>query len=184
MTYDACGVRGIFRGARGRRPWGGVSPSIFSGAIRRMDPSACGERGARWYGAVRCCVVREKKKNHAKSVQEVTEQGGERTHIHGSVDESPSGERTRSLERPGANTPRPCPRMEMHHGSLCVSLRSRAHVSATSCCSKGRGRGTHQNLTRSPNRSKQSCGRESEKGESRMRLDLGSDKRRSAPWRS
>ena len=44
-------------------------------------------------------------------------------YIHGSVEESPSGERVRSLDRPGANTPRPWPRMEIHQGSLCVNLR-------------------------------------------------------------
>ena len=47
----------------------------------------------------------------------------ERTYIHGSVEESPSGERTRSLDLPGANTPRPWPRTETHQGSLCVNLR-------------------------------------------------------------
>ena len=53
------------------------------------------------------------------------EKKGGAAYIHGSVEESPSGERTRSLDRPGANTPRPWPRMEMHHGSLCVNLRAR-----------------------------------------------------------
>ena len=43
-------------------------------------------------------------------------------YIHGSVEESPSGQHERSLERPGANTPRPYPRIEIHHGSLNVSL--------------------------------------------------------------
>lgn len=33
--------------------------------------------------------------------------GGGCTYIHGSVDESPSGDLVRSLERPGAKTPRP-----------------------------------------------------------------------------
>lgn len=44
------------------------------------------------------------------------------TYIHGSVEESPSVERERSLERPGANTPRPYPRIDIHQGSLNVSL--------------------------------------------------------------
>ena len=47
-------------------------------------------------------------------------------YIHGSVEESPSGERTRSLDLPGANTPRPWPRTETHQGSLCVNLESAA----------------------------------------------------------
>jgi hypothetical protein len=44
------------------------------------------------------------------------------TYIHGSVDESPSGDLIRSLERPGAKTPRPYPRTETHHGSFTVNL--------------------------------------------------------------
>jgi len=48
--------------------------------------------------------------------------GGGCTYIHGSVDESPSGDLVRSLERPGAKTPRPYPRMETHHGSFTVNL--------------------------------------------------------------
>ena len=36
-----------------------------------------------------------------------TEMNKYETHIQGSVEESPSTERLRSLERPGANTPRP-----------------------------------------------------------------------------
>ena len=54
----------------------------------------------------------------------------ERTYIHGSVEESPSGERVRSLDRPGANTPRPCPSTDTHHGSLWVNLRAQGMWSA------------------------------------------------------
>lgn len=36
-----------------------------------------------------------------------TELRARNTYIQGSVDESPSGERSRSLDRPGAKTPRP-----------------------------------------------------------------------------
>lgn len=43
-------------------------------------------------------------------------------YIQGSVDESPSGLRLRSLERPGAKTPRPWPRIAQHQGSLIVNL--------------------------------------------------------------
>lgn len=43
-------------------------------------------------------------------------------YIHGSVEESPSGDLVRSLERPGAKTPRPYPRVETHHGSFTVNL--------------------------------------------------------------
>ena len=44
------------------------------------------------------------------------------TYIHGSVDESPSGDLVRSLERPGAKIPRPYPRAETTHGSFTVNL--------------------------------------------------------------
>ena len=43
-------------------------------------------------------------------------------YIHGSVDESPLEDLVRSLERPGAKTPRPYPRTETHHGSFTVNL--------------------------------------------------------------
>ena len=61
-------------------------------------------------------------------------------YIHGSVEESPSGQRERSLERPGANTPRPYPRIEIHHGSLNVSLKGKHSVSTT-----GRVHSFHEN---------------------------------------
>ena len=70
------------------------------------------------------------------------------TYIQGSVRESPSAERVRSLLRPGANTPRPKPRTATHQGSLMVSLtpevRKDVRVRMT----------THQCLTLSPYRSK------------------------------
>lgn len=46
------------------------------------------------------------------------------THIQGSVEESPSGERVLSLDRPGANTPRPYPRTETTQGSFIVNLQN------------------------------------------------------------
>ena len=49
-----------------------------------------------------------------------------RTYIHGSVEESPSGDLSRSLDRPGAKTPLPYPRIEIHHGSFIVSLKKHA----------------------------------------------------------
>lgn len=58
---------------------------------------------------------------HDVSERHAREKSGA-AYIHGSVEESPSGERSRSLDRPGANTPRPWPRTEMHQGSLCVNL--------------------------------------------------------------
>ena len=53
--------------------------------------------------------------------------GGGCAYIHGSVDESPSGDLVRSLQRPGAKTPRPYPRTETHHGSFTVNLDPRTH---------------------------------------------------------
>ena len=50
------------------------------------------------------------------------ERWSEWTYIHGSVDESPSGDLVRSLVRPGAKSPRPCPRTETTHGSFTVNL--------------------------------------------------------------
>lgn len=43
-------------------------------------------------------------------------------HIHGSVDESPTADRFRSLVRPGAWIPLPYPSHEIHQGSLNVIL--------------------------------------------------------------
>lgn len=45
-----------------------------------------------------------------------------KTYIQGSVEPSPSGDLFLSEDLPGAKTPRPYPRMEMHHGSFIVSL--------------------------------------------------------------
>ena len=44
------------------------------------------------------------------------------TYIHGSVRLSPTALLIRSLEWPGAKTPRPYPRMATHQGSFIVSL--------------------------------------------------------------
>jgi hypothetical protein len=71
-------------------------------------------------------------------------------YIHGSVDESPSGDLVRSLERPGAKTPRPYPRTETHHGSFTVNLDP--SVSTHGLLPK---KTTHQYFTRSPKDSKQ-----------------------------
>jgi len=46
----------------------------------------------------------------------------ESTYIQGSVEESPSGEQSRSLDRPGAKMPRPYPCTATHHGSFIVIL--------------------------------------------------------------
>lgn len=46
----------------------------------------------------------------------------EQTYIHGSVLLSPASLRERSEQRPGAKTPRPYPRIAVHHGSLRVIL--------------------------------------------------------------
>ena len=51
------------------------------------------------------------------------------TYIQGSVDELPSGECSRSLDRPGAKTPRPYPRIALHQGSFSVSLKFKCTIS-------------------------------------------------------
>lgn len=63
------------------------------------------------------------------------------THIQGSVEESPSDERKRSLDRPGAKTPLPYPRMEMHHGSFIVNLTNGHYGSSSGAVSSGQNAG-------------------------------------------
>jgi hypothetical protein len=74
------------------------------------------------------------------------------TYIQGSVDESPPGERSRSLDRPGAKTPRPYPRIAQHQGSFIVSLYFRCTIRGNLLIMECE---SHQCLTRSPKASKQ-----------------------------
>lgn len=61
---------------------------------------------------------------------------GLETYSHGSVLESPSGDRVRSELLPGANTPTPCPRVATIHGSLNVILNDKIRRDGRENCIK------------------------------------------------